>query len=101
MKNIAIAVLVCLVIGFVSGFILGYKYVRSRDSKQAMEYFVSGKNFYDARQYSEAAEMLNRSIGLDPGRDSAHIMLSSTYKNMGLADLAQKELAAGGLSGTR
>jgi lipoprotein NlpI len=97
MKKTAIALLIFLVVGFVAGFVLGYKYVRSRDAKQALGYFVTGKTFFDNKEYPAAAEALNRSIGLDPGRDSAHIMLSSAYKYMGLDELANKELAAGGL----
>ena len=62
-----------------------------------MSSFVEGKKYFDNQKYPEAAEMFNRTIGMKPDMDSAHVMLSNAYQKMGLVDMAAKELEAGGV----
>ena len=49
----------------------------------------------------DAAQDFNRSIGLDASFTPAHLLLSDTYKKIGLDSLAQAELAAGNSGGER
>ena len=97
MKNIIISIAVALLIGIIFGGVAGYKMKSGSDEKKAMEYFVAGKGYFDAQQYPQASEMFNRSIGIKPEVESAHILLSSAYQKMGYADMAGKELEAGGV----
>ena len=97
MKRVLIAIVVSLAVGFLLGGFTGYKVKSGSVDKRAMASFVEGKKYFDAQKYPEAAEMFNRSIGLNPDMDSAHVMLSSAYQKMGLAELAKKELEAGGV----
>jgi tetratricopeptide (TPR) repeat protein len=91
-----VIMLVFVVIGALAGAYAGYSYRDSRDKKLAMEYFVSASRLYNKQQFPEAAQDFNRSIGLDANFTPAHLLLSDTYKKMGLDSLAQTELAAGG-----
>lgn len=96
MKNTLIMLSACLVIGIVAGFIAGYKLRGSSDARLAAKYFTDGRQYFDQKKYPNAAEMLNRSIGLDPDLDSAHLLLSSAYRNLGFNELAEEELQASG-----
>ena len=97
MKRILIIITVSLTVGLLLGGFTVYKAKSGSDNKRAMASFAEGKKNFDAQRYPEAAEMFNRSIGLKPDMDSAHVMLSSAYQKMGLVELANKELEAGGV----
>jgi len=97
MKRVLVTIAISLVVGFLLGGFAVYKVKAGSDNKRAMAFFVEGKKYFDAQKYPEAAEMFNRSIGLKPEMDSAHVMLASAYQKMGLAELANKELEAGGV----
>jgi len=98
MKQMVIAIAISLAVGLLLGGFTGYKMKSGSDDKASIASFVEGKKYFDAQKYPEAAEMFNRSIGMKPEMDSAHVMLSSAYQKMGLADMANKELEAGGVN---
>jgi tetratricopeptide (TPR) repeat protein len=91
MKSFFIVIAISLAIGFILGGYIGYTFKSHSDDKQAFNYFAEGRQYFDAQKYPEAAESFNRSIGLNPNLDSAHIMLSNAYDKMGLSELAKKE----------
>lgn len=95
MKKFLIIFAISLVIGFILGGYTGYRFKSNSDDKKAFNYFAGGRQYFDGQKYPEAAESFNRSIGLNPGLDSAHIMLSNAYGKMGLSDLAKKEGGSG------
>ena len=95
MKKFLIVIAISLTIGFILGGYTVYRFKSNSDDKKAFNYFAEGRQYFDAQNYPLAAEYFNRSIGLNPNLDSAHIMLSNSYGKMGLSDLAKKELGPG------
>ena len=84
LKKILITAVVCLVAGFALGMYSGYRMRASDDAKRSAQYFTAGKEYYDKGMYPEAAEMFNRSLGLEPDTESTRLLLSSSYRFMNL-----------------
>ena len=60
---------------------------RPTENKEAYEYYLSGKQYYDQRDYKRALEMLEKAVDLDPQLALAYAKLSRVHLYMFWVDI--------------
>ena len=64
------------------GIFIGYEFHVIENRNLAMQYFVKGNEYYDKKNFFKAAEMANRSLGLEPHWKLSFTLLSTSYRKM-------------------